>query len=278
MVRYSFLGYSWVLMLAMALPLNGLAQTCCSGGVPIAGSLGLSSAAHRSWQFMLTYDFNFLHDLVETSTELDDDRRTRETHATLLEVNYGLAERFTLTGLVSWIRQERNIISDFGTGESRTAQGIGDAVLLLKYRVTPATSEGRHELVVGAGPKIPVGQTDVRTSSGIALSADMQAGTGAWDGMFWVAYTQQQFLAPSLSLQAVATYRLTGTNPDFFGERYGFGNELQLTSGLSNAFIVKGMAFDALLFGRYRQVDEDERNGTELPNTGGQWAYLIPGV
>ncbi|MCK5105500.1 MAG: hypothetical protein KAR17_21900, partial [Cyclobacteriaceae bacterium] len=38
-------------------------QTCCSGGVPISGNLGLPPGNIGTWQFSLAYDINVLKTL-----------------------------------------------------------------------------------------------------------------------------------------------------------------------------------------------------------------------
>ena len=227
---------------------------------------------------MATYDYNRLDDLVDVSELLDDDTRTRNTHSFLLETNYGLTKRLTLTGLVSVIRQERDITSDFGPGEFTAAQGLGDAVLLAKYRLLDENQGAPLEVVVGGGPKIPVGRTNFRNNNDLELPADMQPGTGAWDLMLWNYMSKTGVFNKNLSLNSLITYRLTGKNPDYFEGEYEFGNEFQAGLGLVYRSFVFNFPLDLQLTGRYRQVTEDRFNDARFPNSGGEWVYLIPGV
>ena len=53
--------------------INIYGQACCSGGVPVTSNLGLSGNQAGSLQFLLTYDYNVLKDLMDGRTRLNDD-------------------------------------------------------------------------------------------------------------------------------------------------------------------------------------------------------------
>jgi hypothetical protein len=86
LVRASVLGVLFI----FAAPFGSAAQTCCSGGVPLGGSLGLGTAESQSLQVLVTYDYNAINDLVSFSERLDDDTRSRTTQSSIIEINYGL--------------------------------------------------------------------------------------------------------------------------------------------------------------------------------------------
>src|SRR6056297_4013608 len=94
-----------VVLLALAAPVVSIAQTCCSGGVPLGGSLGLGAAESKSLQVLVTYDYNAINDLVSFSDQLEDDTRSRTTQSSIIEVNYGINQRWSLTGVVPFIKQ-----------------------------------------------------------------------------------------------------------------------------------------------------------------------------
>jgi len=50
-------------------------QTCCSGGVPLSGNLGLPIAESKIWQFSASYDLNVLKTLQTGTEKLDDNTR-----------------------------------------------------------------------------------------------------------------------------------------------------------------------------------------------------------
>jgi hypothetical protein len=179
--------YNWSIKLFILLifisPNEIYAQACCSGGVPLGGSFGLGTANKNSLQFLFTYDFNAINSLINVSDKLDDDTRKRTTHTSILEVNYGLNDRFTITGLFPFIRQERNILTYDNSNEVTVAQGFGDVILMLKYRLLNQQNNKNWELVLGGGVKLPSGKTTHVNNNGLVLPADMQPGSGSLDGI-----------------------------------------------------------------------------------------------
>src|SRR6056297_801635 len=95
----------YVVILVLVFPGISTAQTCCSGGVPLGGSLGLGAAEKKSLQVLVTYDYNAINDLVSFSDQLEDDTRSRTTQSSIIEVNYGINQRWSLTGVVPFIKQ-----------------------------------------------------------------------------------------------------------------------------------------------------------------------------
>lgn len=175
-----------------------------------------------------------------------------------------------------WQTEENN---DFFSGTSRfsNASGIGDLVFILQYELISSPSK---TLIVGSGPKIPTGSTSIHGSDGILLPQDLQPGTGAWDGLFFAYFTQNNILLNSnFKLIGNATYRLTSNADRFDGRQtYKFGNELQVNSGLSYRFLVRGLLLDTSLIIKYRNTQSDKTNNVETINTGGNWLYLFPGL
>jgi hypothetical protein len=265
-------------LLIFAFTFRGTAQTCCSGGVPLGGSLGLGTAESQSLQVLLTYDYNAINDLVSFSEQLDDDTRSRTTQSSIVEINYGLNNRFSLTGVVPFIRQTRAIHAY--SGEDFTAtQGLGDMVFLVKYRLINPENISEIDWVIGAGPKIPTAKTDFTNNQGLTLPADMQPGSGSLDGIFWSYFLKSRFLKnPNLGLAAVTTFRYSGANKHYNEtQTYKFGNEFQFNLGLNYSFFAK-WPIDVFTFLRYRIQAEDIIDGGVFPSSGGEWVYAIPGM
>jgi hypothetical protein len=267
------------LLIMFTVPFRVSAQACCSGGIPLGGSLGLGAADSKSLQVLLTYDHNIINDLVSFLELLDDQTRSRSTHSSLLEINYGLNRRLSVAGVFSYIRQSRSIEAFGGHKDITSTQGLGDVVFLLKYRLTNPEKDSNIDLIIGGGPKFPTAKTNFTNNQGLLLSADMQPGSGSIDGIFWAYFFKGQFLNnPNLGLASVATYRYSGENKNYFNtQTYRFGNELQLNIGLNyNLFIKKPV--DVFTFFRYRLQSEDLVDGGVFPSSGGEWVYAIPGV
>lgn len=134
-------------------------------------------------------------------------------------------------------------------------------------------------MLLGVGPKLPLGKTDMARPDGISYSADLQPGSGAWDAIFWGLLSRNGFIRPSTNLSLRMIYRYAGVNDDYLGfSSYRFGNEMQLITGVSDQFTIGKEIFNPSLLIRYRNTRQDQLGGLELENTGGNWIYLVPGL
>lgn len=266
------------MLFLIAFTFQGMAQACCSGGVPLGGSLGLGAADNQSLQVLLTYDYNAIDDLVSFSEQLEDDTRSRTTQSSIVEINYGLNSRFSITGVVPFVKQSR-VIQGFSGENTTNTQGLGDMVFLLKYRLINPEKLSNIEWVIGAGPKLPTAKTDFTNNQGFTLPADMQPGSGSLDGIFWSYFLKSRFFKnPNLGLVAVTTFRYSGENKDYNEtQTYKFGNEFQFNLGLNYNFFAK-RPIDIFTFLRYRKQDEDIIDDGVFPSSGGEWIYVIPGL
>lgn len=272
-------GAFFFMLLMLVFPIFLNAQTCCSGGVPLGGSLGLGAAEGKSLQVLVTYDYNAINDLVSFSEKLDDNTRSRTTQSSIIELNYGLTQRFSLTGVVPFIKQTRTIQAYKGIEDYTATQGLGDVVFLIKYRLLNTKKHTRVDWVIGGGPKLPTAKTEFTNNQGLVLPADMQPGSGSLDGIFWSYFLKSRFLNnPNLGLAAVTAFRYSGENKNYnTTQTYQFGNEFQFSLGLNYNFFLK-WPVDIFTFARYRFQDEDLIDGGVFPSSGGQWVYVIPGV
>ena len=250
-----------------------MAQTCCSGGVPLSGNLGLPASDQDTWQISLNYDLNVLRTLKNGTEKLDERNRQRITHAALLEVGYTFSRKFSVDLFLSFVRQQRKIQNPGLPDQKQSTNGIGDGVLLIKYHLI--NSNG-NVWTLAAGPKIPLGASDI-TNNGILLAADLQPGSGAWDAVLWTYFSHQLQTRKSMSYTITATYRHTGTNENFrLDQSYRFGREFQGIFGIGDRVVVANLLLDPSLSFRYRRAFEDQVEGNELPNTGGEWVFINP--
>jgi len=252
-------------------------QTCCSGGVPMTGNLGLPAASKSTLQISLTYDQNFLNTLKNGREDLDDNSRKRLTRSVLLEAGYSLTNTITISTLLTYVVQSREI-SQFGNTNSDRLYGVGDGVILITGRIGKDKLKKR-DLLLGIGSKLPIGKSDMSNPDGIKFSADLQPGSGAWDGIIWGSYFQQLPFRPSLSFSARNIFRFTGANNNYLGfARYSFGDELQFITGISDRLIIGKILIDPSLHFRFRHAGPDVQDDFKIPNTGGSWIYLAPGI
>lgn len=253
-----------------------LPQACCSAGSPLLGSLEVSSAQNKVLRLGLTYEYNFLDAVYSGTSDIHDNTRIRRVHAILLEADYGLTDKISLTTLLTFVNQRREIFSKAETQNSLSTLGISDAIIMAKYSLSSINLLNNKELSFGFGVKIPFGSASFK-EDGILLPADMQPGTGAWDFIF-SGYAGKSFW-PKLPLNIFlsTSYRLNGTNKRF-GDNfngYSFGNEVIANLGLGYR---TNTIFDFSLILRYRNTLPDKFNKEEVSNTGGNWIYFLSGV
>lgn len=272
-------------IMILGLGMGNLFAQCCSGGVPISSNLGLASKNAGTLQFQLSYDYNTLRDLFIDRQKLDDDTRERNTHSVLLETSYDINKDFSVTGLFSWVQQERIISTLPGRSTITRNTGIGDGIFLLKYNILNPEHSPNRQVTVGAGPKIPFGRSDFTDEIGILLPADLQPGTGAWDAIFWGYIAQHNVMRRTTVLTLISTLRLPGTglrNNDL--QQYQFGTEFQAQLGISDRFVLAGLVLDPMLTLQVRTVKQDkfrddfEGNFNMFPNTGGNYLYAVPSI
>lgn len=254
-------------------------QGCCSGGVPVSGNLGLPAGTGGLWQFQLSLDHNYLDALLTGTEVLDDATRQRTTSSLLLEASYGLSDRWTLSGLVSGVRQTRTISGPNGSTDFTAHSGLGDAIFLVRYNFLGDSTHPNSDLVLGTGPKFPLGRSDVRGSNGIVLPADLQPGTGSWDAMLWGLVRHSGWIRPTMTFLAIPSLRLAGTNRRFNGSQlYRFGHEFQVNAGVSDRVVTRWAMVDPFVMLRWRSTTPDEAERLPVSNTGGHWLHLLPGV
>ena len=272
---YKFLFF---VMALISSTFDSYAQTCCSGGIPISNSIGLPIENKGSWQFGLSFDYNNLNTLNSGSDRLDDDSRLRVTQSLLLNTGYTITNDLSVELLLTYVNQKREI-SQFGNVNIDETNGIGDGVLLFKYNINELFSP-TSTLRVGAGPKIPIGATDLEDDNGILYNADLQPGSGAWDLIIWSSYLQRFSFRPTGTFSLIGIYRYTGTNNNYFNNTttYRFGNEFQGFINYTDEFLLFKTLINPGLSLKYRWAGKDEIGESSLESTGGKWVNIIPSI
>lgn len=259
----------------MLLPLRVDAQTCSCAGAPLISSQSLGAVEKGNLVIGLTTDFNKIDQLYAGSNELKNKTSKRETFTTLFEANYGLSSRITLSSTFSYVQKRRTTgLQPSNSSQELETTGIGDALVMLKYRLVKPTLWKPYQLMAGGGMKIPLATNSLK-ANGLALNADMQPGTGSWDGVGWMlfSYTVRSL---DLNLYTMNSYKFTSSASRFSrDDEYRFGNEFNSMLGLSKP------AFDSFSYSlqlKFRGADADQRNGSEMPSTGGEWLNVVPGL
>ncbi|MCK4745788.1 MAG: hypothetical protein KAT15_02080 [Bacteroidales bacterium] len=250
-------------------------QTCCSGGVPLSGNIGFIGSEKGTLQMDLSYDLNYLTTLKNGSELYTDESRRRITQSLLLKTGYSINSRLAVDALLSFVNQGRRITYFEEVNQIQT-NGIGDAVVIVKY-VFSKSSESGIEIQLGAGPKIPLGRSDLTDDRGITLNADLQPGSSSWDLITWGYFAKQLKQRPSAAVSGRIVGRMNGANPNYLGSQsYKFGNSFQLYLGMGDQVNFRNAIFSTSLSLRFRKAFSDRINGLKLDNTGGQWINIIP--
>ncbi|MEO9968101.1 MAG: transporter [Reichenbachiella sp.] len=262
----------YMMALICVVPHLSFGQSCCSGGAPLSGNLGLPFADEKQLQFSISYDLNKLNTLKNGTETLDDNTRTRSTYTALFQAGYNLNEHWSFEVLLPYVKQER-IVSPVGFNTTiESTNGIGDIVLLSKYRFL-------NHYQVGIGVKFPTGSSDETTKRGILLNADMQPGSGAMDAIAFFSSEHNFKVRSSLSIYTTLTFRYTGENSSYLiDQTYKFGNESQIQVGVADQFLFFNQVLSPSLGFKYRRVSEDVNDGFDVPSTGGKWLFIRPGL
>lgn len=259
-------------VLGMMLPGISLSQTCSCAGAPLISSQSVSTTSQGNLLLGITYEHNQISELYRADNKLTNQTVKRSTQSTLIELNYGITDRLTISGTATYVRKRRLGLQ---SNDELITAGIGDGLVLLKYVLHQNTIKEQYQLAIGGGAKIPFGRSSL-TNDGIALNLDMQPGTGAWDGVAWSYFSKTFAPASTINLFLFSTYRATGSTERFStNDNYEFGNEFLVNIGVTDN-ITSDLSYIGVL--NYRSTSSDERNNNKLPNTGGKWINLEPAL
>ncbi|WP_395078885.1 hypothetical protein [Gracilimonas sp.] len=252
-----------------------IGQTCSCAGAPLVNSQSLGAVEKGNLVIGLTTDFNNIDQLYTGSKELKNRSSKRETFTTLVEANYGLSSRITLSGTFSYVQKTRTTgLQNSSNSQELETTGIGDALVMLKYSLIKPSLWKPYQLMAGGGMKIPFATNSLK-ANGLALNADMQPGTGSWDGVGWMlfSYTVRSL---DLNVYTMNSYKRTTPASRFSqDDEYKFGNEFNSMLGILKP------AFDSFSYSlqlKFRTAEADQRNGSKMPSTGGEWLNIVPGI
>jgi hypothetical protein len=249
--------------------LSSIAATCSCSGVPLLNSMNTTAANNNQWILNLTYDHHEMNKLYSGSSEVNDEtKRNRETDSFIIQADYGINKHWSVSTMLSYVEHER-IIGESSNSFS-SASGVGDGLVLFKYSPLRMSLFSKWEYSVGFGVKIPLGVDDA-TQNGIDLSEDMQPSSGSYSYLGWGYFGYAFDQAAQKQIFVSSNFSLNQKN----NRNYSSGDEFNISIGGSYT-LKDNWAFVAQL--RYRTTQADERNGDEIPNTGGEWVDFLPSV
>ena len=174
--------------------------------------------------------------------------------------------------MLTHVTQVRKSFNDVFGDQVETTNGIGDAVVLVKYQIGKV-------IQIGAGSKMPLGTTELTGDYNILFPADLQPASGAWDGIGFARYQKIMDIRPSASFDAALIVRKTGVNRDYLGsQEYKFGNEIQLRAGIGDQYVIGKTIFNPSVSLKGRLASSDNVDGNPIPSSGGRWVFVNPGT
>lgn len=120
---------------------------------------------------------------------------TESLLSTSLLLAYGLTDNLTLGIRLPYVRRGKlrepphHDAGEEGVENLGSAGGIGDLLAFGQFRFLNLPQPNAHAALL-LGFKAPSGVTDRRSREGKKLEAELQPGSGSWDGIFGLAYTQ----------------------------------------------------------------------------------------
>ncbi len=251
-------------------------QACCSAGTPLSAQMGLEFLNKGDLLVSIAYDYNFLNDQFNYDEQLNSEERSRISQSIITRIQYAFADKWTLGISLPYVYRSESNNSPNSSFSSLSSSGIGDLLLQLNFTVL---RKGRHNFLLSGGLKLPTGSNDERNEFGFPLPADLQPGTGSWDGIIGALYEMNNILGGDFHFNLSGTARFNGEGTRFDGKQtYKFGNAYQLITGLTYEILLKRSYLLPALNLSYRRTMIDITNDALTPSTGGDWLNLVPSL
>lgn len=260
---------SLVALVLAAVATPGFAQ---EGGVGVFTGPTLPEGIGR---VSLSYRYDRRAHLRRHAKEVDDllDRRLNK-HLMVVGFDYGLLPELTVTALLPVAHNTLRGRDATGVKRSRSAYGLGDAVVLAKYRVFKTDwSQSAFNLSVVAGLETPTGESRER-ENGVLLPGSVQVGKGSWNGFAAVAAT--------LSIARIRfDGRVVGKHNTKGRGDVDAGDEASAQLTVKYRYWHEkypGPSASATIGARFTYQGRTKVNGRSQPNSGHQLVFLTPAL
>ncbi|WP_022947077.1 transporter [Methylohalobius crimeensis] len=206
---------------------------------------------------------------------------------------YGLTENLTLGVRLPFYRRFENIREgeEEGVVNLGDSDGIGDLIAFSQYRFLHLPRYNVHAGLI-LGLKTPSGMTDRRSREGERLEAELQPGSGSWDGIFGLSYTQnfaafdQRLEDFTFNASAVYTVVTEGSQETDLGDNFSYNASLSYRLPLGGLdrreeYFFRGtggVGMDLILEFNGRWLDNTRISGRNKDSSGGLQGYLSPGA
>ena len=154
--------------------------------------------------------------------------------ATSLFYSYGVTNDLTLTLRLPFVRRTDIREGHVHGGVPEIHQlgdsaGVGDLSVFAQYRLlNDRASKTAVALLLGV--KLPTGDTSVDTANGERFETEFQPGSGAWEGMFGLAFTKR-FGSWSFDANVLYTLATQGAQETDLGDRFQYNAAISYRLG-----------------------------------------------
>ncbi len=195
-----------------------------------------------------------------TLNETSDDKFERIEVIGQTRIN----DRFRLNWIIPLVR---NVMD--GNIEDHLSSGLGDPIVLANYQVTNIIKEARkiqHQLTVGFGIKLPIGQYDKEYDSEV-INRNFQIGTGSVDFISTLNYV---FRYRKTGLNLSGSFKKNTTNPDDFL----YGDQTNLNANVFRMINFFNYSLSPII-GVYHEASKQHlESGYIVGNSGGNATFL----
>ncbi len=262
--RWALALFVW--SIGLALPLSGWSAPITTQSAVTLGFEGTALVPRVRYSHQDT----LLRDGDEVPDPLD---REVDRIVVSLGGGYRLRRNLTLRLGIPWVstRLEQTIE---GTRRSTTASGLGDIILVGRYRFFKHDAFLRTtQLAVQASLKFPTGATDAEDDEGERLPPPFQVGTGSFDASVGLNVTQ---VIRRWSLHSNVAYRFNTEG----AQDFRFGDVLLYNLDLEYRWKPwrPGPEIIPLLELNGRHAMRAERAGRTIADSGGDVVSLSPGM
>ncbi|NOQ77733.1 MAG: transporter [Methylococcaceae bacterium] len=227
------------------------------------------------------YSNSKLQDLREADAEADL-HSVESLWSLSVSAAYGLTDDLTIGVRVPFIMRD-NIKEPehdhVGAGAEIEAlgnvEGIGDTTFYSQYRFFKTEGTNVSALL---GIKAPTGKTSRSSAHGL-LDTEFQPGSGSWDGILGLAFTQKM---GAFSFDASTVYTITSEGVqntdlgDIFSYNFALSYRVFGKQGLS--YQTPKFAVDTIIEFNGEWRDKEETRHIKDANSGGNIAYISPGL
>jgi len=285
-----------------------------AGGIFTIGAGTLDQGQFAFSAFIEYVRLNQLSDATLLANIGNDVHGLQSIESRILAISYGFTNDLTVSVRFPWVRRTgilegvQEDPADPATVRDRgNTFGFGDVTVLGQYRFLNNQASGTQAAVL-FGVKLPTGVTSLVDPFGEIFEAEFQPGSGSWDGLFGVAFSQRLSPAWSFHANVLAIATGTGTQDTNLGNRFlynaalayrvfgeaagelhshdpraayahaGHSHSPMVTKARTAAAPHTHVALDALLEVNGEWHDKQRTAGIVDPNSGGNTIYVSPGL